>query len=95
MAVIGFHPSAGHQHEYRFRLNGFLVLYFALGIMISIRLGSIGFGWNCALDVEFEIDEHALGATVGVHSGGLTAHHFHHDPIHASDPNRAQTGSAN
>jgi hypothetical protein len=37
MAVIGFHPSAGHQHEYRFRLNGFLVLYFALGIMI--RLG--------------------------------------------------------
>jgi ABC-type glycerol-3-phosphate transport system permease component len=42
MAVIGFHPSAGHQHEYRFRLNGFLVLYFALGIMISIRLGSVG-----------------------------------------------------
>jgi raffinose/stachyose/melibiose transport system permease protein len=28
--------------EYRFPLNRFLVLYFALGIMISIRLGSVG-----------------------------------------------------
>ena len=28
--------------EYRFRLNRWLVLYFALGIMISIRLGSVG-----------------------------------------------------
>jgi raffinose/stachyose/melibiose transport system permease protein len=28
--------------EYKFKLNGFLSLYFTLGIMVSIRLGSVG-----------------------------------------------------
>jgi raffinose/stachyose/melibiose transport system permease protein len=39
--AIGAMASHGLA-EYRFRLNGLVVLYFALGIMVSIRLGSVG-----------------------------------------------------
>jgi hypothetical protein len=50
---------------------------------------SVRLGWDCAIDAEFGIDEHDLGAARGVYRRGHTAHPFHHDPIHASDPNRA------
>jgi raffinose/stachyose/melibiose transport system permease protein len=41
--ILAIGAMASHAlAEYRFRLNRFLVVYFALGIMISIRLGSVG-----------------------------------------------------
>jgi raffinose/stachyose/melibiose transport system permease protein len=41
--ILAVGAMAAHAlAEYRFRLNRWLVLYFALGIMISIRLGSVG-----------------------------------------------------
>ena len=41
--ILAIGAMASHAlAEYRFRLNRLLVLYFALGIMISIRLGSVG-----------------------------------------------------
>jgi raffinose/stachyose/melibiose transport system permease protein len=41
--ILAVGAMASHAlAEYKFRLNRFLVLYFALGIMISIRLGSVG-----------------------------------------------------
>lgn len=41
--ILAIGAMASHAlAEYKFRLNRFLVLYFALGIMISIRLGSVG-----------------------------------------------------
>ena len=43
LLILAVGAMASHAlAEYRFRLNRFLVLYFALGIMISIRLGSVG-----------------------------------------------------
>jgi raffinose/stachyose/melibiose transport system permease protein len=41
--ILAIGAMASHAlAEYRFRLNRYLVLYFALGIMISLRLGSVG-----------------------------------------------------
>jgi raffinose/stachyose/melibiose transport system permease protein len=41
--ILAIGAMASHAlAEYRFRLNRVLALYFALGIMISIRLGSVG-----------------------------------------------------
>ncbi len=41
--ILAIGAMASHAlAEYKFRLNRVLVLYFALGIMISIRLGSVG-----------------------------------------------------
>lgn len=41
--ILGIGAMASHAlAEYKFRLNRVLVLYFAFGIMISIRLGSVG-----------------------------------------------------
>src|SRR5437870_715495 len=43
LLILAIGAMAAHAlAEYRFRLNRLLVLYFALGIMISIRLGSVG-----------------------------------------------------
>jgi raffinose/stachyose/melibiose transport system permease protein len=50
--VLSIGAMAAHAlAEYRFRFNRLLLLYFALGIMISIRLGSVGIvrllsGWG-------------------------------------------------
>jgi len=50
--ILGIGAMAAHAlAEYRFRFNRLLVVYFALGIMISIRLGSVGIvrllsGWG-------------------------------------------------
>jgi len=52
LLVLAIGAMAAHALvEYRFRFNRLLVLYFALGIMISIRLGSVGIvrllsGWG-------------------------------------------------
>jgi raffinose/stachyose/melibiose transport system permease protein len=43
LLVVFFGAMASHAlAEYKFKLNSFLALYLTLGIMVSIRLGSVG-----------------------------------------------------
>ncbi len=67
--------------EYKFRGNTLIGLYLAIGIMIPIRLGTVGI---LRIDGVAGSGQHAARPDPGLHRAGAAADHLHSHEFHAA-----------
>ena len=66
--------------EYSFKGNALLALYLSIGIMIPIRLGTVGI---LRMMVSLDLVNTSAGIDPGLHCPGLTADDFYLDALYA------------